>query len=470
MECHVRLLIAAIALSAACLLNCAPRTTITGAPELEKGQSLAPGFTPLPSVVNVPIEMRTRVVEEMLNKQFSGLLYECDTLTLGPAKPVKIKIWKGDTIRLSLNGDELRYRLPLRIWLQFSFTVGALGFSHVETQDVEGEIALTFKSRIFVKNDWQVATMTQAEGHDWISNPVVKIHFLTIPVKPLADLIVSTQLAGFGQTIDKEINQILNVKGILFPLWNKIQEPMLLTRNPAVWLRLTPKAVYMTQLQGSEGIIRSAAGIQTVAETFVGDTPKVARKDSLPDFIIPGRVDSSFVLNLYSEMSYESAADILRGYLLGRSFSYGRKQVIIQGIDMLGVAGYAAIGIDFFGSYKGRVYVIGRPQFDSVTSVVSIEDLEFDLKTKNAAQSAAQWLLHGIILGKIKPYLRFPLKEKILESQLAIQKMMCHSEVMDNVFITGSIDSLRVGGVRLTDRAIQAVVFARGSLFLTVHD
>jgi hypothetical protein len=113
---------------------------------------------------------------------------------------------------------------------------------------------------------------------------------------------------------------------------------------------------------------------------------------------------------------------------------------------------------------------VGQPVFDSSTATVTIENLDYDLSTKGIAQKTANWLLHGIIISKVKPYLKFPLREKLLESQLMVQKMLCHSELMKNVFITGSIDSLNVGGVQLTDKAIQAIVFARGSLLLSVHD
>jgi hypothetical protein len=51
-----------------------------------------------------------------------------------------------------------------------------------------------------------------------------------------------------------------------------------------------------------------------------------------------------------------------------------------------------------------------------------------------------------------------------------VQKMLCHSELSKNVFIIGSLDSLKVQGVRLTDRAIQAMVFAKGTMQLNAHE
>jgi hypothetical protein len=451
-------------------LSCTPPARVIPSPEIPAAMAPVQTAAPLPSFINVPIKMRTRVVEEMLNAQLTGLLYECDTLTLGTFKPVKIKVWKGDSIRITLTGDELHYKVPLRIWLQFSFTVGAFGISHTEYQDVEAALSLTFRSRLFVKNDWKVATMTQSDGYEWISDPVVKVRFITLPIKPVADLLLSRQQKNLSQMIDKEINTVLNVKSLLMPLWSQIQDPILLSDDPRVWLLLTPKSVYMTQLEGFEGNIVSSVGIQSVAETFFSLPSVVKKQDSLPDFIIPGKVDSSFILNLYSELDYEAAGTMLERLLSGRNFSAGRKEVIIENVAVTGMDGYALIGLDLVGSYRGKVYVYGKPLYDSATSTVSIENLDFDLSTKSVVHKTAEWLLHDIIISKVKPYLRFPLREKLLESQLMVQKMLCHSELSKNVFITGSIDSLSVGGVRFTDRAIQAILFARGSLQLSIHD
>ena len=414
--------------------------------------------------------MRTTVVEAMLNRQLTGQLYSSDTLALGSIKPVKIKVWKGDSIKITLQGDELRYRVPLRIWLQFSFTVGALGLSHTEYQEVEASLALTFRSRLFVKNDWKLVTMTQAEGYEWLSNPVIKVRFLTIPIKPIADVLLSNQQKTFSEMIDREINNVFNVKSLLLPLWSRLQDPILLSKDPRLWLRLTPQTVYMTQLEGKNGAIMSSVGIKSVAETYFAERPACDKRDSLPEFIVPGAIDSNFILNLYAEMNYEAASELLRGYLAGRSFTSGRKEIVVQDVAMTGLKGYAVIALDLIGSYRGKVYVVGRPLYDSATATVSIEELDFDLSTRNFVHKAADWLLHDIIISKVKPYLKFPFREKMLESQLMVQKLLCHTELSKNIFITGSIDSLAVGGVQLTDNAIQAIVFARGALQLSMHD
>jgi len=454
------------------LLSCAPPHTPPDnkTPALPDRRLAADSLLPLPSMVNIPIKMKTCVIERMLNAQLNGLLFSSDTLSLGSVKPVKIKVWKGDSIRISLEGNELHYKVPLRLWLQFSLTLAALGLSHTEVQDVEAALSLEFHSKIFVDSTWKVTTVTQSDGYTWLSDPVVKVRFLTIPIRPVADLVLSGKQDVISSIIDKQVGAACDVKSLLMPLWSKIQDPVLISQDPQVWLRLSPREVYMTPLKGVNGAIIGSVGVKSVVETFFADRPSCQKCDSLPTIKIPTNVDSSFVLNLYSEMSYEAATQLLRRVLLGREFKSKDKDVIVKDVTMAGVKGYALIAMDFIGSYEGRVFVYGRPQYDMSTATVSIEDLDFDISTQNIMHKAANWMLHGVIIKSVKPYLKFPLKDKLQESKLMALKMLGNSELSKNIFLNGAIDSLTVGGVRLTDKAIQATVFARGSLQLSVHD
>jgi len=452
------------------IVGCAPPKTMTSRPSLPTDLAPAATFSPLVSVINVPLELKAWYLEKVLNEQVSGLLYECDTLTLGALKPVKIKIWKSDSITIGLDGNELSYRVPLKIWLQISFTVSALGLSHTEYQEVEAGIALKFKSRFSIRDNWKMTTQTQEDGYDWISEPVIRLRFVTLPIRPLADFILSRQQAGIGKMLDTAVGSTLDFRKILGPLWHRIQTPISVSEAPPVWLRLSPLGVSMTQPQGARGVIRTTLGIKSVAETFIGNAPEAKLSDSLPEFISPSRLDSSFVINLYSEISYESASELIQGFLRGRNFSSSGREVIVQDVNIYGIQGYAVVSLDLTGSYKGKIYAIGHIKYDEATSTVSIEDLEYDLTTNNTLQRTAGWLLHGVILSKVQPYLRFPLHEKLLEAQLMVQKMLAHREISKNVFISGTIDSLAIGGVTLTDHAIRAVLLARGAMSISIQD
>jgi hypothetical protein len=90
---------------------------------------------------------------------------------------------------------------------------------------------------------------------------------------------------------------------MLLPLWSKIQDPVLISKDPVVWLRLTPEEIYLTPFIGIDSTIVSSVGVKSIVETFFADSPSCKKNDSLPAFKIPTSLDSSFVLNLYIEIN-----------------------------------------------------------------------------------------------------------------------------------------------------------------------
>ncbi|MDR2728457.1 MAG: DUF4403 family protein, partial [Chitinispirillales bacterium] len=250
--------IALITVSIFMLTGCAgkPRYVGSGGPRIPKDMEAPLLFTPAASVVNIPFEIKTSYIEKTVNEQLSGVLYECDTLTLGAFKNVKVTAKKQGNIKMQLNGNELIYKVPLKITMRFSLTIGALGFSHTEYQDVEAGITLDLRSKIFLNNDWSLVTVTKPIDYTWTSDPVVKVRFISIPVKPAADFLLSKQFGTIGEIIDKSVSASVNVKELINPLWLKIQEPVALGASETaqnLWLRLTPADVYMSPISGKSG-------------------------------------------------------------------------------------------------------------------------------------------------------------------------------------------------------------------------
>ena len=451
-------------------VSCAPLRTSVAPPQVPGGRMVVNEQVPATSRINIPIEMRAEVIERIINQHLPEVLFESDTMTLAGVKPVRVVVMRADTLTLSLERDELHYRVPLRIAMRFSFSVDVLGIRHTEYQDVEASIALSLRSRLFVKNDWRVVTMTHSPRYEWLSEPVVKARFLTVPVKPVVDRILVRYSETFGSMIDEAVAGLLDLKKVLHPLWMELQEPRVIMEHPQVWLRLTPRSVHMTQLEGRGGFIRGSVGVETVAETFIGTRPDGTRVDSLPPFLVPGSIDSSFALNLYSEIRYDHATALARGYLMGRSFSAGRREVIVQDVVVMGIGEYVAVQFDFTGSWRGRAYVIGDVYYDTIRETIRVENMAFDLSTQRRIQGRTARFLHDIIVSRIRPLLQFPLREQLLVSQLALQRMLCNNRIADNVYLTGYLDSLTVSSVTVTDQALRTLILARGSMSVRITD
>ena len=423
-------------------------------------------FTPVPSIIYLPAEIKTDYIEKAVNEQLSGTLYQSDTITLGGISNVRVTVRKNGRIKIRAQDDELLYSVPLKISMRFSFTISVLGLSHTEYQDADAGISIALRSKIALKNNWRLVTKTKADGYAWTSDPVVKVRSFSIPVKPAADYLMARQVDIIGRLVDKSVSGSVNVKEFVEPLWQQIRTPIEIPAADLphkIWLRLNPAEIYMTQLSGQGGSISGTAGIRAVTEAFIGDKPEPLPEAELPDFEPPPETDSTFVINLYSEIPFENATLMSREMFAGKTLKSGRQSVTVRDIEIAGTKnGLAEVRLDLTGSINGKVCVTGKAVYNEKTQMLTIENMDFDIQTQSNFQKARNWLLKGIIVSKIKPHLKFPLKDAFDEAKVLADNMLAGYKLYEGVSLNGRLDSLSIGGVELTETGFRVVIVVKG--------
>jgi len=88
--------------------------------------------------------------------------------------------------------------------------------------------------------------------------------------------------------------------------------------------------------------------------------------------------------------------------------------------------------------------------------------MDFDIQTKNNFEKARNWLLKGIIVSKIKPHLKFPLKDAFDEAKILADNMLAGYKLYEGVSLNGRLDSLSIGGVELTETGFRVVIVVKG--------
>jgi hypothetical protein len=355
--------------------------------------------------------------------------------------------------------------------MRLSFNISVLGFNHTEHQTAEAGIAIDLRSRISLRNNWRLVTATTVHGHTWTSDPVIKARGLTIPIKPAAELLAPKLLAAIGEAVDKSMADGMSIRQFLTPIWEGLQTPHKLSAADMpepVWLRLDPSAIYMTQPVGRGRTVTASLGIRAAAETFFGEQPEPRTPKPLPDFLTPEEPDSAFAINLYSEISYENATAICREAFVGRTFRSGLQRVTVHDIEVTGAAdGLARIRMVVSGSLKGTVTVTGRPVFNESRQTLSLADFDFDVETDSRFQKSRNWLLRGVIASKMKPHMRFPLKDTLDDYKILAQNMLTDYELYRGIVLNGRIDSLAVRGVELGANEFRVAVVATGAASVT---
>lgn len=418
-----------------------------------------------PSIINIPIAIQPAFLENIINTKIAQLLYRNDSLKIIPGiSTARLEVYRADNVQIGLLGDELHYKIPLKLVIDIGVGVSAMGISLQQRQEISGSIALRMRSVISVTPDWRLGTQTFVDGYTWLSSPSVKIASLNIPLGPVADLVLAVMKGQIGKIVDNAVKSNLDLSKIVTPYWTMIQKPILLNDSFNLWLKLVPESLSMTQLKGYNGYLASSIGIKTVAQTFCGKPPLGDTCVIIPGLNITPEIQGGFILNMYSELPFAEAQNITRQLLCKKEFKVGGKTIRIDSLWLKGDSGLIKIEALVSGSYKGKLTLFGKPDFDTSTCVFSVKNVLFDMSMHSVLLSSANWMLNGFIQKKISDALVIPLNNELQKTRNIINTSLAGFKPIDNISFVGSIDSLRVRGLLLADSTIRIAAEAQGKI------
>ncbi|MBP6231590.1 MAG: DUF4403 family protein, partial [Paludibacteraceae bacterium] len=125
--------------------------------EPPKESYLPSKLTPATSELPLMIEVDVKKLESAINKKINGLIFEGDKLN---NQDLSVKIWKAQNFSFNVKNNVIEYRVPLKIWTRFGWSVDKLGFSMGDTYDAIGSIALNYKTTIEIDKNWKLVAKT----------------------------------------------------------------------------------------------------------------------------------------------------------------------------------------------------------------------------------------------------------------------------------------------------------------------
>ncbi len=432
--------------------------------------------SPVPSTINIPVEIKTSVIENTVHSLFGGTFHRSDTAILGGLTSIKISARRSGPVKITARGDELAYNLPVTVTIRVSTTVSAMGLTHTEHQDIEAGISVGLRSKVRLKNDWRPVTTTKAAGYRWTTEPVLKTRFITIPIKPVANYFADRLMEIIGPMIDNALaNSDVIKKSVMTPLWEQLYTPISFTvpeTQKNIWMRINPTHLYLSNINGHGASISAFVGIRAVTEAVMGDMPEKREPAPLPDFTAPPENgDSAFALNLYAEISYADATALCKDKFNGKTFSSGMHKITVNDIEVSGTNadGPLLIKMDVSGAMKGIVLLTGRAVYNDKDKTLSLSDLDFDLATSSQYQQAKKRLLKGIIINKMKPLIKFPLSS-ILDAEALTKTLLTDYPIQKGILLNGKIESITLRGVATTKNGLRAAVLASGTAKVTLSE
>lgn len=423
------------------------------------------------SIIKMPISIPIAALADRVNQEMpvGSAMYSEDQyspVSGFKALAYKLAIWKIGNVKLRGEGDYLYTSLPLRANVSIKENSRILGA--LRKKPIESEVALwvNVRTKVGLSNNWELQTKTELLGYDWVEEPTINMLGASLKVTRIADAALNRMLPGVMPQIDQMISEQADFKKLLNDSWAEIQEPYLVTQNPApVWLRLEPLEVMMTPMRAVNNVFQVAVGVKMVSETIIGDRPASPRSMApLPPISKVNSLDDAFSIYLSAGISYDDLTQLAQQQLVGQTYHYrkGKKSVKVQHVEVYPSGNELVASIYLKGNINGRVFLRGRPTYDPQSELLYMNGLDFDLESKNVLLKTADWLAHRAFIRKMDEYMRFDLTEQLMEVKQEANTVMHRLPLGDYATFVGELVDLYPQQILLTDQGVETVVEARG--------
>lgn len=179
------------------------------------------------------------------------------------------------------------------------------------------------------------------------------------------------------------------------------------------YFSLHPKKLRMQNINAKDDLLNITIGIS--ATPVVSFEKTEATPSAVPNL---SNTNNAGGFNIYLEaaLQYDSLSNVLNGYLVNKQFDVGegifKKHIVVQHTDVSGDEnGNMNIRVVFTGSFDGTAYFVGKPVYNAEKKTIEVQNLDYDLKTKNVLLKTAKWLFNNKIISELKNYTSFDLSQ-----------------------------------------------------------
>lgn len=394
-------------------------------------------------------------VSKMINSSVKDLIFEDNSYEDNNNDQFKVKVWKTKPIRLVGDvNNKIFIEVPLKIWAEKG--LGTLGV--YTYQETTFETVMYFVTSMEFKNNWTVATKTNANGFKWVLKPVLDFGKIKIPITGLVEKSLKQQQAEFCKTIDEQMAQQLNFQKYAVMAWNSFSQPFKISDEYNTWLKVTPTNVNVSPLKFYGDAIDTTLGIDVFSETFTGIKPEASQPiRTAMNFNFVPLLNDGFILQTTSNIPFSEATEIAKKTFLDKEFDVRDSKVKITDIKVYHKEGKVMIEAQTEGYVKGKSFISGVPVYDSQKRKIVLSQTKFKLKTTNILQKAASVMFQGKIIKMIEEEYGIPTQELEDSSKKSVEEAF-NKDYVKGLKMNGKVFKLEPSQVIVNDYGITAII------------
>ncbi len=426
------------------------------------------------SSISVPVDVSLAILSEAMEGALPTSIGSLDDRTTLP-----------DNDRMSLAYEISRG--PIETWFEdgrahVAATLGyrvrawydppvlpAVGGSCGTDEDSEPpRLRVELQSPITLDRDWRIRTDVSAETIRPASDESRDKCEMTILDIDVTGRVIDGAHAALA-SLAGEINEMVSgvdVRSDFASWWATIAEPVRLADR--AWLVLSPDSVGRSAITAESGEVFTTLTLHARPRVVMGDRPDVTVSPLPPLDSTAVRTDGVRVV-AEAVASWGEITRRLREEVVGRSFEARGRTLRVEDLIVDGVGdGRASVRADLGGDVRGTVFLVGTPTYDAGRDEIHVDDLDFDVRTRDAIVTGAAWITRAGLLGAVRSAARFPAGE-VREWALAKVEEGFNVQISSQVRLEGNADEVSIASVHVGPDAVRVRAVVTGDARLVVE-
>lgn len=225
------------------------------------------------------------------------------------------------------------------------------------------------------------------------------------------------------QKLDKEFEKGpvgLDLKDTLDVAWKALGQNIRVAVKQAdtAWLQMRPTGMVLSSLNGHSDSLSIVAGVLGRPLLTVGPpgTPAVVARPPLNS----GPVPSAFQVRLTAGITLERSGAFLTDTLKKSCWVTPFGTFRASKVEFYGVGDSTIIRLQVESPFRGRLLLVGRPAYDTVSNKLVFEQLDWSLESANLIASTAAWLGRVRITQLLREELVVPMDSTLVEARRAL--------------------------------------------------
>jgi hypothetical protein len=398
-----------------------------------------------PSSVNLSVETTAADLAAIINRSLPKELYKGEG-GLGTS----VTVLRTGPMAVTAADNLVYLTLPVQ-----------LTFSNFAYESYPLRAGLRFKAKFDVTPEWRIKTELYYTGLAENLADTFKLGPLSLKPKSMVENITQPVQRLLAPIVDAKINDSVQLRAKVAPLWQNAFSPKLVSKEFSTWLKLVPEKIVMSPLITANNRILLSIGVITAAEVTVGPKPAAAPVKPLPPVQHLPAFDKSFHVRLVADIYFADLAAALNPVLLDKTFGSDRK-ITVKSINLKGEEGRLVVVLTATGDFDGELTLLAKPVYNPGNKTLTFEDVDFDTRNAGWLATAGSWLFSSTIRSAIKEKLDSAVVEQLEKARLKASSALSSVQIGEHARLTGAVDSLSLGEATVLSDRLSVNVIARG--------